>query len=68
MAFDASRNLIYVVGWNWLNVVDGTTYSVTRVVTLTTGLGDNMEAYAAAYNPAKDKLYVTGFSNDSIWS
>jgi uncharacterized repeat protein (TIGR01451 family) len=62
VAFDASRNLIYVVGWDWLNVVDGTTYSVTMSVRL--GIG--MEAYAVAYNPAKDKLYVSGFSNNTI--
>jgi uncharacterized repeat protein (TIGR01451 family) len=62
VAFDASRNLIYVVGWDWLNVVDGATYSVTTSVRL--GIG--MEAYAVAYNPAKDKLYVSGFSNNTI--
>ena len=61
-AFDASRNLIYVVGWDWLNVVDGTTYTVTRLIRL----GTDVDAYAVAYSPVKGKLYISGFNSHTI--
>ena len=66
VAFDTVRNLIYVVGGNWLSVVDGATYSVTRTISLVASPSDSMEAYVVAYNPTKDKLYVSGFSNNTI--
>lgn len=66
VAFDVKRNLIYVVGGNWLNVVDGSTYAVTKTISLVASPSDSMEAYAVAYNPVKDKLYVSGFSNNTI--
>jgi DNA-binding beta-propeller fold protein YncE len=62
VAFDAARNLIYVVGRDWLNVVDGMTYAVTQ----TLRLGTDVDAYAAAYNPANGKLYISGFNSHKI--
>ena len=62
VAFDAARNLIYVVGWDWLNVVDGMTYAVTK----TLRLGTDVDAYAAAFNPVNGKLYISGFNSHKI--
>jgi DNA-binding beta-propeller fold protein YncE len=62
VAYDAARGLIYVVGWDWLFVVDGSTYAVSRTIQL----GTNMGAFGVAYNPANSKLYVSGFNNRTI--
>ena len=62
VAYDAARGLIYVVGWDSLFVVNGSTYAVTRTIPL----GTNMGAFGMAYNPHNSKLYVSGFNNRTI--
>jgi DNA-binding beta-propeller fold protein YncE len=58
VAFDAARNLIYVVGQNWLNVVDGATYAVVKTVFLGLSPDHNIEAHAVAYNPVLTRITV----------
>jgi uncharacterized repeat protein (TIGR01451 family) len=62
VAQDAARQRLYVVGWDWLNVID----SVTYVPTATVSLGTGVNAHAVAYNPNNSKIYVTGFGDNSI--
>lgn len=62
VAQDIARHRLYVVGWDWLNVLNSDTYSA--VATLTLGSGIN--AHAVAYNPNNGKLYVSGYDDNSI--
>ncbi len=59
---DVARQRLYVVGWDWLNVLDASTYTKIATVTLGSGVG----AHSVAYNPVNQKIYVTGFSDNSI--
>ncbi|HSD83961.1 MAG TPA: Calx-beta domain-containing protein, partial [Anaerolineae bacterium] len=62
VALDTAHHRLYVVGWDWLNVLDSTTYSLTAKITLGSGVG----AHAVAYNPVNQKIYVTGYQDNSI--
>ena len=56
------RGALYVVGWDWLNVLDSDSYMPTTTITL----GSGVDAHAVAYNPNNSKIYVTGYSDNSI--
>ena len=66
VAQDIVRHRLYVAGWDWLNVLNSDTYS--RVVTVTLRVDPKVEvkAHAVAYNPNNNKIYVTGFGDNSI--
>jgi DNA-binding beta-propeller fold protein YncE len=56
---DEARQRLYVVGWDWLNVVDMTTYTTIMTVPLGTG----GMAHSVDYNPTTKKIYITNFNN-----
>ncbi len=62
VALDTTHHKLYVVGWDWLNVLDSEGYTQTAKIALGTGVG----AHAVAYNPVSQKIYVTGYSDNSI--
>lgn len=62
VAQDTQHHKLYVVGWNWLNVLDSEGYTQTAKIALGSGVG----AHAVAYNPVSQKIYVTGYSDNSI--
>ncbi len=64
-AFDAGRNRIYVSGWDSVYVIDGSTYSVINTIMIGTVLTPT-NSLAVAYNPTSDKIYVTGYDDNSI--
>ncbi len=64
VALDTTHRRLYVVGWDWLNVLDSDTYSLTARITLT--VGSEVGAHAVAYNPMNQKIYVTGYKDNSI--
>jgi uncharacterized repeat protein (TIGR01451 family) len=62
VAQDSARHRLYVIGWDWLNVLNSDTYSVVATITL----GSGVNAHAVAYNPNNSKIYVTGYGDNSI--
>jgi uncharacterized repeat protein (TIGR01451 family) len=62
VAQDTQHRKLYVVGWDWLNVLDSDGYTLTAKIALGSGVG----AHAVAYNPVNQKIYVTGYSDNSI--
>jgi uncharacterized repeat protein (TIGR01451 family) len=62
VALDTTHHKLYVVGWDWLNVLDSDGYTQTARIALGSGVG----AHAVAYNPVNQKIYVTGYSDNSI--
>jgi uncharacterized repeat protein (TIGR01451 family) len=63
VAYDAARHRLYVAGWDWLNVIDSNAYTVVTTITLGT---TEVKAHNVAYNPVSQKIYVTGFGDNSI--
>ena len=63
VAYDAARNRIYVVGGDKLYVVDGSTYALLMPPY---PLGGHFNAFAVAYNPIADKIYVSDFGQNRV--
>jgi len=62
VAFDAARNRIYVAGKGSLYIVDGESYGILKSIYF----NEDMGAYAVAYNPTADKIYVSGSRDNTI--
>jgi len=62
VAYDAARNWIYVVGGDKLYIVDGSTYALRNAYSL----GASFSAFAIAYNPTADKIYISDFADNKI--
>ena len=62
IAQDSARHRLYIIGWDWLNVLNSDTYSVVTTVTL----GSGVNAHAVVYNPNNDKIYISGYGDNSI--
>lgn len=60
IAYDATRQRLYVVGWDWLNVLDANTYTVITTVTL----GSGGMAFGVDYNPNNNKIYISNYNSD----
>jgi DNA-binding beta-propeller fold protein YncE len=63
IAYDAARNRIYVVGGDKLYVVDGSTYALLGDPY---PLGGHYSAFAVAYNPTADKIYVSDWGQNRV--
>ena len=60
------RNRAYVVGANWLHIVELSATTPYVMATLEVGVGEDVGAYSAAYNPNTDLIYVTGYRDNSV--
>jgi DNA-binding beta-propeller fold protein YncE len=63
VAYDAARNRIYVVGGDKLYIVDGSTY---ELLVPPYPLGGHYVAFAVAYNPTADKIYVSDLGQNRV--
>ena len=68
VALDSTRgrNRAYVVGANWLHIVELSATTPYVMVTLEVGVGEDVGAHSVAYNPNTDLIYVTGYRDDSV--
>lgn len=62
VAYDATRNRIYVGGGNAIYIVDGVDYSLLDTFHLSNSTG----IFALAYNPRSDTVYATDFDNSKV--
>jgi DNA-binding beta-propeller fold protein YncE len=65
VAFDAGRNRLYAVSGGTLYIVNGATFTLQDTFTMITAT-ETFQAFAVAYNPAADKIYVTDYDNNRL--